>query len=147
LHFFPPLEVDMSAYPVEEAGIYTSRIKVELADQFYYHCPAPLLEEQVEALNWLAAATFRVMDCRDVARIDFRLDANDNNKPYILEINPLPGLNPGYSDLCVEAQADGWSYDRLINRILEAAIERHQLNHKYNPSIDMPLAETLVTAL
>jgi D-alanine-D-alanine ligase len=147
LHFFPPLEVDMSAYPVEEAGIYTSRIKVELAHQFYYHCPAPLLEEQVEALNWLAAATFRVMDCRDVARIDFRLDANDNNKPYILEINPLPGLNPGYSDLCVEAQADGWSYDRLINRILEAAIERHQLNHKYNPSIDMPLAETLVTAL
>jgi D-alanine-D-alanine ligase len=128
LHFFPSLEIDMSAYPTEEAGIYTNRIKVELAHDFYYHCPASLTNEQVETLNWLAAATFRVMDCRDVARIDFRLDANDGNKPYILEINPLPGLNPGYSDLCVEAQADGWSYNQLINQILQEAIQRHRLN-------------------
>ena len=127
LHIFPTLEVDMGAYPVEEAGVYTSRIKVELAHDFHYICPAPLSEDVVEELNWLAAATFRVMGCFDVARVDFRFDANDNNKPYILEINPLPGLNPGYSDLCVEAATDGWSYDRLINRILAEAIERYQL--------------------
>jgi D-alanine-D-alanine ligase len=142
LHFFPPLEVDMDAYPAEEAGIYTNRIKVELAHNFYYHCPAPLSEAQIEELNWLAAATFRVMDCRDVARIDFRLDANDNNKPYILEINPLPGLNPGYSDLCIEAEANGWSYDQLINQILEEAVERYQLNHNYSSSLDLPFART-----
>jgi len=127
LHFFPPLEVDMSRYPEEEKGIYTSKIKVEMADVFHYLCPAPLSEELVEELNWLTAATFRVTGCQDVARVDFRLDSSDNDKPYILEINPLPGLNPGYSDLCIEARADGWSYEQLVNRILDEAIERYGL--------------------
>jgi len=124
LHFFPPLEIDMSRYPAEEAGIYTNRIKTVMAHEFHYLCPAPLKEEQVEELNWLTAATFRVTGCLDVARVDFRLDASDDNKPYILEINPLPGLNPEYSDLAIEAQADGWSYEALVNQILDEAIER-----------------------
>jgi D-alanine-D-alanine ligase len=128
LHFFPPLEVDMTAYPAEEAGVYTSRIKVDLAHEFHYLCPAPLDSEQVEELNWLTAATFRVTGCFDVARVDFRLDASDNNMPYILEVNPLPGLNPHYSDLCIEATADGWSYSELVNRILEEAIERYEIS-------------------
>lgn len=126
LHFFPPLEVDMSRYPAEEAGVYTSRIKTVMAHEFHYLCPAPLTDAQVDELNWLAAATFRVTGCLDVARIDFRLDASDDNKPYILEINPLPGLNPDYSDLPIEARADGWSYEALVNRILDEAIERQE---------------------
>ncbi len=125
LHFFPPLEIDMAAYPEEEAGLYTSRMKVEMAHEFHYFCPAPLDEEQVEQLEWLAAATFRIMGCRDVGRVDFRLDTHDNDKPYVLEINPLPGLNPEYSDLCIEAAADGWQYEELILRILDEAVERH----------------------
>lgn len=127
LHFFPPLEVDMSKYPAEEMGIYTNRIKVEMAESFNYLCPAPLAPELLEELRWLAAAVFRVTDCLDVARVDFRLDMHDNDKPYILEVNPLPGLNPGYSDLCIEAAADGWSYEQLINRILDEAAERYGL--------------------
>ena len=102
LHIFPPLEVNMAAYPPDEGGIYTSHIKVEMVHDFHYMCPAPLSAEQVEELTWLTAATFRVTGCQDVARVDFRLDAHDNDKPYILEINPLPGLNPGYSDLCLK---------------------------------------------
>ena len=128
LHFFPALEVDMAAYPAEEGGVYTGRIKVEWAHEFHYHCPAPLSEEQVEELRWLTAATFRVTGCLDVARVDFRLDTNDGDKPYILEVNPLPGLHPGYSDLCLEAAADGWQYEELVNRILDEAIERCGLN-------------------
>ena len=127
LHFFPALEVDMAAYPVEEAGIYTSRIKVEMAHEFHYICPAPLTDEQLDELNWLAASVFRVTGCLDVARVDFRLDASDGDRPYILEVNPLPGLNPGYSDLYIEAAADGWSYEELINEILDLAIERYDL--------------------
>ena len=130
LHFFPPLEIDMSRYPSEEAGVYTGKIKTEMAHDFHYLCPAALTDEQIEELNWLTAATFRVTGCFDVARVDFRLDASDNNKPYILEINPLPGLNPEYSDLAIEAQADGWTYEELVNRILNEAIERQELSHQ-----------------
>jgi D-alanine-D-alanine ligase len=127
LHFFPPLEVDMAAYPPEEGGIYTSRMKTEMAHEFHYFCPAPLSDELVEELQWLAAAVFRVTGCLDVARVDFRLQAHDSDKPYVLEVNPLPGLNPGYSDLCVEACADGWIYEDLINEILNSAAERYGL--------------------
>lgn len=127
LHFFPPLEVDMSRYPAEEAGIYTSNVKTSMAHEFHYLCPAPLSADQVEELNWLTAATFRITGCLDVARVDYRLDASDNDKPYILEINPLPGLNPEYSDLVIEARADGWRYEKLVNTILHEAIERQQV--------------------
>lgn len=127
LHLFPALEVDMAKYPAEEGGIYTNRLKVEMAHEFHYQCPASLSEEQVARLEWLTAAVFRVTGCLDVARVDYRLDASRGDEPYILEINPLPGLNPGYSDLCIEANADGWSYETLINRILEEACRRYEL--------------------
>jgi D-alanine-D-alanine ligase len=123
----PPLELDLARYPDEEGGVYTSRIKTELVHTFHYLCPAPIEQDLLDELNWLTAATFRVTGCQDVARVDFRLDASDNNKPYILEINPLPGLNPKYSDLCIEAHAAGWSYEELVNRILNEASERYGL--------------------
>jgi D-alanine-D-alanine ligase len=125
LRFFPALEVNTEAYGESEAGLYTNRIKTDLVDTFYYTCPAsidPALEEQ---LYRLTAAVFRVTDCKDVARVDFRLD--ENEQPYILEINPLPGLNPGYSDLCLEAAAAGMSYEELINAIVNFAAARYGL--------------------
>jgi D-alanine-D-alanine ligase len=127
LHLFPPMEVDMAKYPVEEGGIYSNRLKVDLADDFHILCPAPLSQEQTLELQRLTRDVFRVTGCLDVARVDFRLDNEENQQPYILEINPLPGLNPGYSDLCLEAEADGWSYEQLINRILDEASQRYGL--------------------
>ncbi len=124
LNFMPPLEVDLNAYDSSEGGVYTNRMKVELADTFYYLCPAPLEPDFLQQLNLLAGAVFRVTGCKDVARVDFRLDEDNGNKPYILEVNPLPELNPGYSDLCLEAQAAGWTYERLINTIVNLAALR-----------------------
>lgn len=125
LRFLPPLEVDFEAYPASEGGVYTNRMKTEWAEDFRYLCPAPLDAGLMEQLNWLTAAVFRVTGSADVARVDFRLDANDNNRPYILEINPLPGLYPGLSDLVLEAAAEGMSYETLINAILDAACTRY----------------------
>lgn len=127
LHLLPPLEVDMEQYPPEEGRIYSSRLKVDWVYDFHFHCPAELSQAQAEELNFLAAAAFRVTGCLDVARVDFRLDQHDNDKPSILEINPLPGLNPDYSDLWLEAQAAGWSYAQLVNRILDEAAKRYGL--------------------
>ncbi len=127
LRFLPPLEIGLGGFAQEEGGIYTHRAKVELAEQLTYTCPAHLYAELVEELEWLAAATFRVTGCLDVARVDFRLDEEDGNKPYILEINPLPGLAPGISDLVIEAAAAGISHAALVNMILDEAAERYGL--------------------
>jgi len=124
LRFFPPMEVDLSPY-LETDAVYANRLKVALADQLTYLCPAPLDEEMVDELNWLAAAVFRVTGALDVARVDFRLDAHQNWKPYILEINPLPGLSPGISDIVIEAAAEGVEHVELVNMILDAALRRY----------------------
>ena len=124
LRFFPPMEVDLT--PFEDTDtVYSNRLKVEMADKLNYLCPAPLDDDMVDELNWLTAAVFRVTGALDVSRVDFRLDANDNLKPYILEINPLPGLSPGISDLVIEAAAEGVGHAHLVNMILEAAFERY----------------------
>ena len=65
--------------------------------------------------------------CKDVARVDFRLDEERGNAPYILEVNPLPGLSPGISDIVIEAQAQGIDHTELVNTILETALDRHGL--------------------
>jgi D-alanine-D-alanine ligase len=83
----------------------------------------------VEELNWYTAAVFRVTGALDVARVDFRLDATEDWKPYILEINPLPGLSPGISDLVIEAAALGISHTGLVNKILETALRRYGMIH------------------
>lgn len=124
LRFFPPMEVDLSPY-LETDVVYDNRLKVALADQLTYLCPAPLDDDMVDELNWLAAAVFRVTGALDVARVDFRLNVNENWKPYILEINPLPGLSPGISDIVIEAAAEGIDHPTLVNMILETALRRY----------------------
>ena len=126
LHFLPPMEVDLSPY-LETDAVYSNRLKMDLADQLNYICPAPLEPELLADLNWYTAAVFRVTGGLDVSRVDFRLDANDNSKPYILEINPLPGLSPGSSDLVIEADAQGIGHTELVNMILNTALERYQM--------------------
>lgn len=134
LTFLPLLEVDLEAYDKSEAGLYTNRMKTEWADNFRFICPAPLDEDTVHELCLLASNVFRVTDCKDVARVDFRLDANNNYKPYILEINPLPGLNPELSDLWFQARAAGWTHAQLINRIVETAAIRQGLTMRMSSS-------------
>jgi D-alanine-D-alanine ligase len=131
LTFMPILELDHAAYGPGHHGVYTNEMKtVSALEDYHYHCPAPLSAQQAAELRTLAAAAFHALDCKDVARVDFRLDESDDYRPYILEINTLPGLSPGYSDLCLQALAMGWEHDRLVGAILEAAIERHGLRER-----------------
>lgn len=127
LRVLPALEVELARYPGGEAGIYTHRIKSESADEYFYSCPAPLPPESAARLRCMAVAAFRATLCRDVARVDFRLDADAGDEPYILEVNALPGLCPGFSDLALAAEAVGLPYADLINAILDAGCRRYGL--------------------
>jgi len=124
LHFLPPMEVDLQEF-IKTDVVYSNRLKTDLADQLSYLCPAPLDEDVVDELNWLTAAVFRVTGALDVSRVDFRLNVHENWKPYILEINPLPGLAPVISDLVIEAAADGIGHTELVNKILNTALLRY----------------------
>ncbi len=149
LYVLPPLEIDLSLCPPEENGIYTGRIKSELPNAPRYVCPAPLTDAQVADLSRLAVAAFRALDCLDMARVDFKLDGHEQEKPYILEINPLPGLSPGVSDLVFEAEAVGMSHAELINAILNTALSRYpHLAHGATRLVgDLVLAEMAHSAV
>ena len=58
----------------------------------------------------------------DVSRTDIRLNAE--GEPVLIENNTLPGLTRGYSDLCLEAEADGITYEDLILDILYLGASR-----------------------
>lgn len=126
VHVFPPMEVDLSPCPPDQLGLYTSYIKGDLPTWPDYICPAALDLATTRELQRLTLETFRALGCLDVARVDFRLDDEDG-QPYILEINTLPGLSPGYSDLVMIAQADGMDHTRLVNTILDVAARRYGL--------------------
>ena len=75
------------------------------------------------------------MKIRDWARIDIRCDKDEN--PYIIEINPLPGILPNPDDnSCFPkaAREAGISYDKLIQTVLNMAIQRYKLK-KTSPSL------------
>jgi len=123
LQVLPVLEVELDRYLHHNEGqVYSNRIKTELVHEFHWSCPAAIEPDLEDRLGRLAAAVFRVTGCRDVARVDFRLD--EAGAPWILEVNPLPGLNPEYSDLVIEAATAGIPYHELIRRIVATAMER-----------------------
>jgi len=124
LRFLPPMEVDLKPFETTDV-VYSNRLKVALAEELNYLCPAPIDRDLMGELNWLTAAVFRVTGALEVSRVDFRLDVHDNWKPYILEINPLPGLTPGISDLVIEAAADNIDHTTLVIMILDTAMKRY----------------------
>jgi D-alanine-D-alanine ligase len=85
-------------------------------------CPVPLGRDMDRKIAAFAKKAFRSLGCRDVARIDFRVDMKGSI--YFLEINPLPGLSPGFSDLVIMAEKCGMPYESLIKRILTPAVQR-----------------------
>lgn len=127
LRVLPPLEVHVESYPEGHSGVYVGRIKSDPGDEYYYSCPASLPPALSSELRSLAARAFAITGCRDVARVDFRLDTDDGDRPYVLEVNGLPGLSPGYSDLVLAAEAAGIGYRELITAIVDHAWARHSL--------------------
>jgi D-alanine-D-alanine ligase len=117
----PVLEVVLSE---ECQGIYShdAKFKRSPKKKVKMVCPAELPRETAAYLQKLAVRVFEVLNIYDFGRVDFRLD--EYNRPWILEMNSMASINPGSSFIRAAMKA-GYSYDQLINRIIEVAIERY----------------------
>ena len=90
-----------------------------------FQCPARITRELQASIERVTLDAFRVLGCRDWARIDVRLDAS--GKPNVLEVNPLPGILPDPADnscLPKAARAAGIGYEELIQNCLKYAAAR-----------------------
>ena len=106
----------------EKDFFYTPEIKHHWEKYIVPECPADLTADEYQKVRDLAVGVFKALHCRDCARIDMRFDAN--GEPSFMEINPLAGLSKGKSDIPVMAELMGLSYEDLIGRIIQAAVER-----------------------
>ena len=101
-------------------GIYSLDAKERCEEKVRY---TALRSGQLrKRLEDLALKTYRVLECRDAARLDFRLDRL--GEPSFMEVNPLPGLHPTHSDLPMIARQEGMSYSKLIESIVNSALSR-----------------------
>jgi len=87
------------------------------------NCPAELTNERKIEIESMTRQAFRALDCRDYARIDFRL--NREGQPYVLEINALPNLMPKTSSYAVMARKAGLTFSDLIRTIVFTAQMRY----------------------
>lgn len=101
--------------------LYDLEVKRDWQRQVSYEAPARLSQGAERAVRAAALDAYRVLGCRDLARIDFRL-AGD--VPWFLEANPLPGLSPDYGDIVILARGLGLSYEDLVQLVLDAACTR-----------------------
>jgi D-alanine-D-alanine ligase len=121
----PVSEIDFSTVPEGYPHICSYEAKWFEGHVLYNttipKCPAPINDSQRQALQSIAVQAFKLMNCRDYARVDFRMSTE--GQIYILEVNPNPdiSLNAGYVRALRAAQIE---YGDFWNRIILKTLKR-----------------------
>jgi D-alanine-D-alanine ligase len=134
----PPMEIVFKDRS-NTRPVYDYSIKQDWEDHIDYQCPARLTPTELKAVERAARETFLALDCRDVARVDLRMDGR--GQVYVIEANPLPGLTPDYSDLVLIAKAAGMDYRTLIAEILTGGLKRMR-ERRRTPAASAPHGTT-----
>ncbi|MCX6004253.1 MAG: D-alanine--D-alanine ligase [Chloroflexi bacterium] len=122
----PPLIVGiMHIIPrkIFKTFVYSLEVKRDWRKLVEYECPARFSSSIIKKIKDASLMAYKTLGCRDFSRMDFRL--SEEGIPFFLEVNPLPGLNPESGDLPIMSYKMGWTYNRLIKSIVEAALARY----------------------
>ncbi|NTV14208.1 MAG: D-alanine--D-alanine ligase [Desulfobulbaceae bacterium] len=105
-----------------EPDIYSYHNKEYCEELVEYRAVA---DPEAQAAIAVALAAWHALDCQDGGRVDLRSDAA--GQPNFIEVNPLAGLHPEHSDLCIIATKFGITYQELMSEIVQAAMVRNGL--------------------
>lgn len=126
----PILEIDFAGFPPELGKVLGQKAKSIFDDSSNYKCPANLDADLRRRLEEHSKSSFRVLNCLDWARMDYRYDADGNL--YFLEVNTLPGID--YDVVRDELSfypmmwyADGKKYPDMIREVIKSALRRYGL--------------------
>ena len=123
LRVFPPMEIIFRTNTDRDYQIYSYGVKQNYKQYIRYESPAKLDPKLEQNMVRTARRVYEALGCRDFARVDFRL--TEDGKLYFIEINPLPGLAPGYSDYPMLAEFAGVSHRELVLAVLAAGMSRY----------------------
>jgi D-alanine-D-alanine ligase len=109
---------DKSAAFLDYTEKYTKTGHVEFV------VPAPISKSLTVKIQKMAIEAFQSIDGAGLARVDFFL-TRDSNQLFINELNTMPGLTEvsGYPKMWT---ASGLSYRRMLDVLVELALERHR---------------------
>lgn len=117
---FGAMEVALNAQAEQEVYSYHNKEHYEGLVEYR------LVEgEAAERACAVALAAWRGLGCRDAGRIDVRED--EQGAPNFIEVNPLAGIRPVHSDLCIICNLLGISYQQMIETIVRSALQRFGL--------------------
>ncbi|NQV35096.1 MAG: GNAT family N-acetyltransferase [Phycisphaeraceae bacterium] len=121
----PLAEIDFSAFGPDRPRIVGYKAKWQ-TDTFEYHhtprvIPAPLPKDLAEDIRVLAVGACRTLGCDDYCRVDLRLD--QDLRPFILEVNANPDINPD-AGFAAALEAAGIPYQDFVHMTLENAMHR-----------------------
>jgi D-alanine-D-alanine ligase len=126
----PILEIDFSGFPEELGRVLGQKAKSVFDDSSNYKCPANIDEALRKRIETHAKASFKALGCKDWARMDYRLDTDD--ELYFLEVNTLPGID--YDVVRDELSfypmmwyALGKKFPDMVREVIEAALRRYGL--------------------
>jgi D-alanine-D-alanine ligase len=133
----PPIEISFNNLPKFAKPIYSYEAKWIWDEPKnpldIFKCPAEIDGDLFKRIRKIVLSTYKFLGCLDWARIDLRLD--ENNKPEILEVNPLPGILPKPEDnSCMPkaARIAGLEYEDLILTVLDIACKRYGIITEHN---------------
>jgi len=105
---------------VSNTGVYDYKAKYT-AGMSDHIIPARLPEEVQREIQRIAVQTYEAVGCRGLSRVDFIIDKDF--KPYVLEINTMPGMT-ATSLFPDAARAAGIEFPDLVEKIVELALEK-----------------------
>ncbi len=126
----PILEVDFNGFPEELGRVLGQKAKSVLDDSSNYKCPAKIDEALKRRIEEHALMSFKVLNCLDWARMDFRLDTN--GELFFLEVNTLPGIDYDVEHDELSFYPMMWyglgkKYPDMIREVITAAAKRYGL--------------------
>jgi len=98
--------------------------------------PAKLKKAEVRRFQEYAARGFRCLECRGMARVDFFLESK-TGRIYLNEVNTIPGFT-SISMYPKMWEASGLPYTKLIDRLIELALDEHREKQRTKYSIELP---------
>ena len=118
-------------YRISDEGRSRDRSEMQLINFSGIHIvriPAPLDKQKTEEVQHLGRAAFRALDVSGMARVDFLIDRS-SEKIYVNELNTIPGFTSisMYPKLW---EATGLPMPRLVDRLIELALEKAELRAK-----------------
>ena len=113
---FPVIEI------IPESGLYDYEAKYTKG-RSQYVVPAEISNKLSDKMKSTAKQVYDILGAAGLARIDFILAKG--NKYHCLELNTLPGMTE-LSLAPMAAQAEGVSFDQLIELLIKSALEHHQ---------------------